>query len=135
MVAIRRAKGICRHPGCTTIIEAKEKGYCTQHKKPDYRTLLDRGKSVGSSKFYSSSAWQKTRKAYRTGHPFCEPCKRTRGITVAGTIVHHTTERQDLELAGKSPHDFQYLECVCFQCHQRELRARRHPRKCPFYWE
>lgn len=135
MVTVKRAKGVCMSPGCNTIIAAKEKGYCTKHKKPSYRAVLDRHKAPGSAKFYGSAAWQKTRKAYKILHPFCEQCKRKKGITVIGSIVHHTTERIDLEAAGKSPLDFKYLECVCLRCHQKELRSRRLPKKAQFYWE
>lgn len=137
MVTIHRAKGICMHPGCNTIIAAREKGYCAKHKKPDYRAKLDKNKAPGAAKFYSSHAWQKARNFYIKEHPYCEQCKREKGIIVISSVVHHTTERSALLAAGESPLDSAYLESICSPCHQRELRKRKlsKSQRKKFYWE
>lgn len=125
MTVIRKPKSVCRSPGCEVIINASEKGYCARHKKPNYRTKLDSRKAPGSAKFYGGHLWKKTRASYKILVPYCEQCKRERGIVKPGHTVHHTIERLDLEAKGESPYDFQYLEHVCFNCHQKELLKRR----------
>lgn len=137
MVAVKRVKGICRAPGCNALVQASEKGYCSRHKRPDYKITMLKNKAPGSAKFYSAAAWQKTRNAFITLHPCCTRCKIEKGITVKGDVVHHTTERVDLIAAGKNPYAFKYLETICFSCHRKELQLRRKDKnqRKKFYWE
>ena len=124
MTVVNRPKYTCRYPGCNAITNSNEKGYCPKHRKPDLRTQLNLRRAPGSAEFYGGWSWKKTRAAYKKLNPICEPCKRN-GLTVEGHTVHHTTERPELEAAGISPYDFDYLEHVCFKCHQKELQKRR----------
>ncbi len=71
--------------------------------------------------FYSSKAWEETRKAYRKSvGGLCERCM-SRGIYRAGVIVHHK-----IHLSPKNINDpsvtlnWNNLELLCRDCHGAE---------------
>jgi 5-methylcytosine-specific restriction endonuclease McrA len=88
------------------------------------RERLDKKKTPEARRFYSSSAWTKTSLEHRKLEPLCQGCRK-KGLVVAGVLVHHNPERQDLIEQGLDPFDHKYLETLCFNCHQSELVAKR----------
>jgi len=65
--------------------------------------------------FYTSQAWIRLKKAYRTDNPLCELCQ-LKGQVSATEHVHHKIERTvrpDLELQWNN------LQSLCASCHSR----------------
>lgn len=65
--------------------------------------------------FYSTRAWRKVSRLYRTLHPLCEECSRV-GRYEPATQVDHRTARKD----GGAPFDFANLHALCATCHSRK---------------
>lgn len=117
-----KAKTICTYYGCGAAIAKGPR--CEAHPYRPMREVLDKTKTPESRAFYSSGKWTKTSRDHRKRHPLCVNCKRNGRVT-AGTLVHHNPERQILIARGDSPYDDRYLETLCFNCHQGELRGKR----------
>jgi 5-methylcytosine-specific restriction protein A len=124
-----RALQPCKLPGCPNLVVS---GYCDEHKcyEPVYITdkkafeKLNEKKTEKSIAFYSSFAWQKVRKTYRSRHPICEHCEK-KGIIVPAQLVHHKKKLQDIWKDKGNPLSFRYLESLCNKCHLAELRSYR----------
>ncbi len=117
-----RAKSICTHYGCSALVSSGSR--CELHPYKTMREVLDKKKTPEARSFYSSGRWTKTSLEHRKMEPLCRSCKK-KGRTTEGTLVHHNPERQDLIEAGLDPFDHKYLETLCFNCHQGELRDKR----------
>lgn len=120
----KRAKSICNYPGCYVLIDRP--GYCAKHlfvKKESFKKLEEK-KTPEQRKFYSSYAWTKTSKQHRVIEPLCRDCYNTKRVT-QGVLVHHNPELKKLWALGLNPLDHQYLETLCFNCHQKHLRKKR----------
>lgn len=117
-----KAKTICTYYGCSVLIASGHR--CEAHPYKPMREVLDKTKTPGSRLFYSSGKWTKTSKEHRKQYPLCVNCKK-KGRTVAGSLVHHNPERQILIARGDSPYDDRFLETLCRNCHQVELRGKR----------
>ena len=63
-------------------------------------------------------------KRHRAKEPLCRQCKRE-GIISKGELVHHNPPLDELKARGLNPLDDKYLETLCFNCHQKELRRKR----------
>lgn len=119
---MKRAKSICTHYGCNTLVDSGPR--CEAHPYESMRKRLDKTKTPEDRKFYSSSKWTRTSKEHRKMEPLCCRCK-TAGRVTEGTLVHHNPERQELLSKGLDPFDHIYLETLCFNCHQSELRSKK----------
>ena len=117
-----RAKSICTYAGCSTLIVIGSR--CELHPYESMRKRLDKKKTVEARSFYSSSRWTKTSLNHRKIEPLCRSCK-GKGRVTEGVLVHHNPERQDLIAQGLDPFDHKYLETLCFNCHQSELRDKK----------
>ena len=117
---MNKAKSICTHPGCNTLISGS--GRCEKHKFDNFKRL-DSKKTPEDKKFYSSGRWTKTSKAFRQANPLCQPCLK-KGQVTASKIAHHVPDRKILIERGDDPFDWKFLEAVCFNCHQKELRKK-----------
>ncbi|MBQ1296499.1 MAG: HNH endonuclease [Clostridiales bacterium] len=71
--------------------------------------------------FYKSKAWQKCRDAYVSSvGGLCERCK-TRGLIVAGEIVHHKVHLNVYNIDDESiTLNWDNLELLCRKCHGDE---------------
>lgn len=71
--------------------------------------------------FYHSWAWTKCRKAYtKRAGGLCERCLK-RGLIVAGSQVHHKTRLSPDNINNPEiTLNFDNLELLCEECHQRE---------------
>ena len=69
-------------------------------------------------------AWTLASKRHRAKEPLCRQCKRE-GIISKGELVHHNPPLDELKARGLNPLDDKYLETLCFNCHQKELRRKR----------
>jgi 5-methylcytosine-specific restriction enzyme A len=115
---------ICRRPGCTALVK---RGYCAEH-QPDKRIpwkKLDDRKPQWKKDFYSSAKWTQCSILHRTREPLCRQCKTEGTITVA-EITHHNPELEELIRLGKDPYADKYLESICHEHHQNELRKKRY---------
>ena len=118
---MKRAKSICTYPSCSTLVTSGHR--CSLHPYDSMRQQLDKKKTSESRKFYSSHKWTMTSRKHREIEPLCRRCKEG-GLVVQGELVHHNPERQELVFMGLDPFDHEYLETLCFRCHQHELRAK-----------
>lgn len=117
-----RAKSICTYAGCSALVSSGSR--CELHPYESMRERLDKKKTPEARSFYSGSKWTRTSLEHRKLEPLCRSCKK-KGLTTEGALVHHNPERQDLIEAGLDPYDHKYLETLCFNCHQGELREKR----------
>lgn len=71
-----------------------------------------------AEKFYSSLAWQETRKAYTASvRGLCERCLK-KGIYQAGEIVHHKTHITPANIDDPNiTLNWNNLQLVCRECH------------------
>jgi 5-methylcytosine-specific restriction enzyme A len=117
-----RGKYICKMINCNELID--KPGYCEAHKKESNPFKhLDNKKTNETISFYRSSQWTKTSLLFRKLQPLCQDCLRVGKVT-AGTLVHHDPELTYLLANNMNPYSFEYLETLCFNCHQRHLRAK-----------
>ena len=117
---MKHANSICRQVNCNRLIA--EPGYCSDHKYIEAERFKGLHKADRSG-FYSSSAWTKTSRAFRRMNPLCAEHKR-RGTVVKGDLVHHTVEVGTLKARGDNPLSWRWLETLCVDCHNKELRKR-----------
>ena len=116
----------CRQPGCPNLVE---KGYCPEHKRKEQRNVresfrrLDERKNPEAIAFYRSARWTKTSLRYRRKHPLCERCE-NRGLVVPSRITHHDPPLEELWRQGYTGYEEEFLEAVCWDCHQEELREK-----------
>jgi len=104
--------------------------YCAEHRKT--YTLLNNADAFKRCKesssqakaFYSSSRWRKTTALFRAYNPLCEECKK-QGLIVPVKLVHHVPGIDFLLDNGSNPCDFKYLQGLCHNCHQKELRKKK----------
>jgi len=117
---------LCRHPGCSALVERP--GYCAAHKNdmPDRGGFkrLDERKTDEARAFYASRRWTAASIAHREREPLCRRCK-ARGQVVPAQMVHHNPPVEILVARGLSPYDDAYLESLCNRCHLAELRAKK----------
>jgi len=68
--------------------------------------------------FYSSKAWQETRKAYKKSvGGLCEVCYQ-KGIIKAGELVHHKVHISPENINDPNVTlNWDNLQCVCRECH------------------
>lgn len=118
---MKKAKKICTYPGCNALTDNGSR--CPEHPYKTIRQRLDRTKTDEDRRFYSSRKWTQTSLKHREIEPLCRRC-RADGYVVQGTLVHHNPDRKELIAKGLSPFDHEYLETLCFSCHQKELRAK-----------
>lgn len=128
---LKRAKSICKSPGCTELLPAP--GYCAKHQhkaKPDryHFDRLDQKKEDWKRKFYATYAWQQKSIQYRLSHPFCERCYEAGWRDVVSQLVHHDPPLEELIRLGLDPFDDRYLEAICNNCHLEELRKKKQTR-------
>jgi len=114
------ANSICRQVNCSALIPRP--GYCDEHKHVEAERFRHLAKADRSG-FYSSAAWTKTSRAFRRMNPLCAEHKR-RGTILKGDMVHHIVEVGDLKARGDNPLSWRWLETLCNDCHNRELRKR-----------
>ena len=117
---MKHANSICRQVNCNRLIA--EPGYCSDHKYIEAERFKGLHKADRSG-FYSSSAWTKTSRAFRRMNPLCAEHKR-RGTILKGDLVHHTVEVGTLKARGDNPLSWRWLETLCVNCHNKELRKR-----------
>lgn len=118
----QRAKSMCKKPGCPALLD--KPGYCEAHINLASLRSLDKKKTPEQKSFYSSYAWTLASKQHRAREPLCRQCK-SEGIVSKGELVHHNPPLDELKARGLNPLDDKYLETLCFNCHQKELRAKR----------
>ena len=118
----RRAKIMCRHPGCSTLLS--QPGYCAKHAKQHEFKKLDKRKDPERVAFYRTYKWRRTSEQHRIAEPLCRQCKEN-GIIEQAYGVHHNPDLSELLAKGLDPLDEKYLESICFNCHQKELRRKR----------
>ena len=71
-------------------------------------------------KFYKTAKWVKERNLYRQLHPFCERCLMN-NIYKPTEIVHHREYlNNDKAKDAKIALNFDNLEALCFDCHNKE---------------
>lgn len=125
---MNRALRICRKSGCTELVK---EGYCNKHqhltreRQRDSWSELDKRKTDEARRFYSGPRWTRCSVRHRAREPLCQRCKAD-GIIKVAEIVHHNPSRETLIDQDKNPYDDQYLESLCFNCHQEELRKRKY---------
>lgn len=124
---MNRALRMCLKSGCGTLVQ---QGYCDKHRHIQIQKQrlsweeLSKHKTEESKKFYSSSRWTQCSVVHRSREPLCRRCKAEGKIAVA-EIVHHNPAREILIERGLNPYDDRWLESLCFDHHQQELRKRR----------
>lgn len=76
--------------------------------------------------FYSSSAWQSVRDAYRQkAGGLCEECL-SKGLISAGTEVHHVKHLTPENVNDPSVAlNFDNLRLLCKECHEEQHRRKR----------
>jgi 5-methylcytosine-specific restriction enzyme A len=118
---------ICRKAGCNALTNEP---YCEKHKRiPEERQReawrkLDEKKTDDAKRFYRSLRWTQASILHRGREPLCRRCRREGIITVA-TITHHNPDREILISRGIDLCDDRYLESICMEHHQEELRKKR----------
>lgn len=117
---MKSAKRICRKQNCRSFA-VEGSGYCSEHKTGRFDDLT-RKKEEWKKKFYSSWKWRQKSLSFRKANPFCAMCLPRRTLA---TLVHHEPSLEELMEEEKDPFDDQYLQALCFNCHQRELKSKR----------
>ena len=97
----------CRHPMCPKLTDA---GYCEEHKRAERKRYDDKRGSAASRGY--NGQWRKVRGIKLKRNPLCERC-RSRGRTVAATMVHHIVAIRK----GGAAYDVENLMSVCVGCH------------------
>ena len=116
---------ICKKQGCNNLVRGY--GYCDEHKHIPEQTQreawdrLDAKKTPEQKSFYNSHLWHRASRRHRKKEPLCRRCKKN-GKIVIGVLVHHNPPLEELKERGLNPYLDDYLETLCFSCHQKELR-------------
>ena len=124
---MNRLLSICKKIGCNKLID--NPGYCNEHKNIEKQTQreawnrIDENKPPEKKAFYNSHLWHQTSRRHRRKEPLCRRCKKN-GKTVIGVLVHHNPPLDELWERGLNPYMDEYLETLCFSCHQKELHKK-----------
>jgi len=125
---MKKLLSICKKIGCNNLVRGT--GYCDDHKdiadkkKREAWDRLDAKKTPEKKAFYNSHLWHRTSRRHRKKEPLCRRCKKA-GKIVIGTLVHHNPSLDELIERGLNPYLDDYLETLCFNCHQKELRRKK----------
>jgi len=125
---MKRLKSICKKTGCNNLIDSP--GYCKEHKhieKQNKREAWDAVKARQSPEqkaFYNSHLWHRASRRHRKKEPLCRRCKKN-GNIIIGVLVHHNPPLEELQAKGLNPYLDNYLETLCFKCHNKELRRKK----------
>lgn len=103
----RKPRTPCSVPGCPELTSG---GRCEAHRRQD--EALRRANGSGA---YSSSRWQRIRKAFLYRNPWCVLCMRQ--ATVAD---HYPLSRRQLISRGVDPDTPARLRPLCTLCHNKE---------------
>lgn len=92
--------------------------------KPD-RVAFER--AVDHSGFYNSWTWRKISIAYRKAHPICE-CKdcKANEIVMPAQVCDHVKGLQFLLEHGISPYDYDELQSMSSECHNKKSGSESH---------
>lgn len=125
---MKRLKSICKKIGCNQLIDSP--GYCNDHKQIEqqnkreaWKVIKDR-QSPEQKAFYNSNLWHRASRRHRKKEPLCRRCKKY-GRVVIGVLVHHNPPLEVLQERGFNPYLDDYLETLCFPCHNKELRRKK----------
>ncbi len=108
----RKAKRPCRFQGCPNLTDDLS-GYCQTHKTMISRHYDKYLRGYNHNERYGH-IWRKVRKIFLSANPFCEMCKRDKGILTDATEVHHI---KPLSEGGNN--SFDNLMPLCKSCHSR----------------
>ena len=75
-------------------------------------------------KFYHSTPWRKTSRAYRQANPLCEECLKN-GRTTPVALVDHIKPIEE----GGDPLSWDNLQGLCHRCHNRKSGRERHHKR------
>ena len=101
----KRAKSICRYPGCDVLLDLP--GYCARHAR---QVEVQRGNSAERG---YGHRWRKARDGYLRSHPLCVKHE-VRGQLEPATVVDHIVpHRGDQGLFW----DRDNWQALCKQCH------------------
>ena len=95
----------CNKIGCN---ELSYNAYCEKH-----NSVKEKRKPQSTDGFYRTQDWKKTSKQYRAYKPNCEICGKP------ARLVHHKTTLKQLLSKGLDGCDWQYLQSVCWSCHEK----------------
>lgn len=118
----------CKVMGCLRLVDGP--GYCAEHAAGAAAEAKSRFKVLDNRvpdhirEFYHKSKWTEASALHRCREPLCRRCK-NEGRVVCGELTHHNPPLEELLRTGKNPYDDRYLETLCHNCHQKELRAKR----------
>ena len=110
----------CRHFGCP---EYTTEAYCHRHKEYEKAIKADYEKRYEKKRdpFYKSPRWRKARNRYAEKNPLCEECKKNGIEGVLMKTVDHIIDIKD----GGAKLDFDNLQSLCQECHNRKIGERR----------
>lgn len=119
-------KYICNKINCGKLLD--KRGYCDKHAyikdeiaRKSWAIIKDK-QDDKERLFYNNSLWHRRSKEHRAMYPLCEQCKKEKRIT-AGTLVHHNPDLRTLWEKGLNPYIDDFLETLCFACHNRKLKS------------
>lgn len=102
-------------------------GYCPAHATERHRAYGQgrRTRDADEIRFYNSSAWKNTRRAFLMRHPLCEHCE-ARGRLTPSNVVDHRVPMKE----GGDRWSFENMRALCVSCHNsltaRQTHARLH---------
>lgn len=102
--------------------------YINRPKRKRRQTYLNEAKRKERQKIYSTTRWRRLRLLKLNNSPLCEVCTSEGRITTA-TEVHHIISFTDfVEQSDRERYAFDYdnLQSICKQCHQKEHARTRH---------
>lgn len=125
-MSLKRPKRQCRKSGCTTLVDVSVSTYCEKHNvnKNERFEQINERKTDEQKAFYGSFKWRETSRVHREIEPLCRRCK-SQGLVTTAELVHHSPDLQTLLTNGFNPFDHRFLESLCHNHHQQELRAKR----------
>lgn len=109
-----KALRLCRHPRCLTRVSSHQRYLCDEHLKNKWKLESKRV----DDKFYQTSTWRKFSAAFKRANPFCKLCK-DMGRTSRSQVTDHIVPRSQ----GGKPYDFNNLQALCHQCHNRKRQT------------
>lgn len=103
----RKPRTPCSVPGCPELTSG---GRCEAHRREDTAIRKAAGNAA-----YSTSRWQRVRKAFLYKHPWCNLCG------VQATVAdHYPLSRRQLLARGVDPDTPIHLRPLCAPCHNKE---------------
>ena len=111
-----RAKRLCGHPGCNTLVDA---GRCDKHKQQQ-SNQYDEHRGNFRDRGYTST-WDKVRAMKVKKDPLCEECLKQGNVTPV-EIVHHIIPVDLCRQIGRDDfiYDMDNLKSDCWPCHGKE---------------